>query len=523
MNADQKGWGARERVFTGANVLLMVILAGGILVGANFLAFRFPLRMDLSPGGAFTLSETTRNFLEDLDREARITVFFALPAKPELRPAAAKALVMVQELLNEYSRISSRVRIDLIAPNDDRREVLMNEYGLDPGKMDFMVFVVSCGERRKEIPWPEVVLIGTPRSSSKENQELPRIFAFMGEEAFTSALLHVTQEQEIKVCFTQGHGEMDLKSDDPYGLSEVRRLLARYGYRPEEFSSDGPVPSGCDLLVVAAPQPPRSRGGHREFFPRELYFMNKYLEKGGCLLLVMRPGYPNTLNPLLERFGLEFGEEETVLCDEYTVWGQGGGAPNFDILVQDGFIGNHPITDPLIRARAACAFVAPREILSPSSPVDVRIGRLARTSANAFKVPIEVLERGESPALRAGSERGSFLLAATAEREIPAKLNVLGERTQEEAFQRIALFGTNTVFSNQFMTNPKYQNRILFLNTLTWLTGRKKVAGIAPREEEQYLLLLGEKGKKAFMCLVLAGVPLLPLLIGLVVFYLRRK
>ena len=82
--------------------------------------------------------------------------------------------------------------------------------------------------------------------------------AFKGEEAFTSAILSVTEKKQPKVVFSQGHGEASLDSTERgRGYSDVKQLLER----------DNLIVATWDSLGQG--QSPRRRGRGRRRGPAD--------------------------------------------------------------------------------------------------------------------------------------------------------------------------------------------------------------------------------------------------------------
>src|SRR3989338_6324731 len=112
----------------------------------------------------------------------------------------------------------------------------------------------------------------------------PRVKAFKGEAAFTSAILSVTQEQQPLLWFTSGHGEKSSDSTDPTNsLSQLKRYLEQQNLRLEEVNllQRAEIPSDVNLIAVVGPT--------RRFTEQELLLLQGRLERGGRLLALSDP------------------------------------------------------------------------------------------------------------------------------------------------------------------------------------------------------------------------------------------
>ena len=108
--------GNRRTLFA-LNVAVMVVLAGVVLAGVNYLAERrLPLsmrRIDITSGGLYGLSSQTRNLLESLDKEVQIC---ALLSNPEIAKKYQDFAYVpqVHDLLEEYDKCSTKVKVSYV-------------------------------------------------------------------------------------------------------------------------------------------------------------------------------------------------------------------------------------------------------------------------------------------------------------------------------------------------------------------------------------------------------------------------
>ena len=112
------------------------LLLGVVLVGANSVALNFwghsinTARIDLTELGEYTVSDTTRNILAQLDEPLKIRCFLSDKTAPKL-----KALIpRIEDFLTEYEiEGDGMVRVQFIDPHqedDDFRAELVEKYGV---------------------------------------------------------------------------------------------------------------------------------------------------------------------------------------------------------------------------------------------------------------------------------------------------------------------------------------------------------------------------------------------------------
>ena len=102
----------------------------------------------------------------------------------------------------------------------------------------------------------------------------PAIKAFKGEEAFTSAILSVTETRQPKIVLLDRprRGLARLRASAAAGYAEAKQLLERDNVTVATWDSlgKGELPADADVVVVAGPRAavPRSRGRGAREVPR---------------------------------------------------------------------------------------------------------------------------------------------------------------------------------------------------------------------------------------------------------------
>ena len=131
---------------------------------------------------------------------------------------------------------------------------------------------------------------------------------YPSERNITNALARFARERAIRVYFTVGHGEIDLASESDSGFAGVAAMLRDQGFDPQAFVGPAAteVPADADLVVVAAPE--------RDLMPEELAVLDRYLERGGRMLVLADAGQrSNFYSEFLPRWG--FVLDDAVVLD----------------------------------------------------------------------------------------------------------------------------------------------------------------------------------------------------------------
>ncbi|HEX9149000.1 MAG TPA: Gldg family protein, partial [Thermoanaerobaculia bacterium] len=156
-----------------------IALGVALLLGVNWLGSRHWARGDWTKTRIYSLSSTTRKLIGGLSKPVRITVFM---------DRDARLWTPVSELLARYRALSPKIEVEYLDPkrNPARAEALVREFGI---RQSTVVF--RSGDRKKYVE--EDKLADFDFANAQMGRSAPEIKAFKGEEAFTSAILAVTE------------------------------------------------------------------------------------------------------------------------------------------------------------------------------------------------------------------------------------------------------------------------------------------------------------------------------------------
>jgi len=100
----------------------------------NFVASAFYTRIDLTESKAYTLSETTKKYLHELDDIVRVRVYVSSKLPSELLPIKQRAM----DILEEYRQASGgKIKIEVLDPSKSRKiEMEASASGVAPVQMN---------------------------------------------------------------------------------------------------------------------------------------------------------------------------------------------------------------------------------------------------------------------------------------------------------------------------------------------------------------------------------------------------
>ena len=475
-----------------------ILLAAALLLGLNYLAARHWARADWTRARIYSLSEQTRKIVAGLKAPVRVTVF--------MTPRQSRLLPEVKELLTRYQSLSPKIEVEYLDPerNPARAQALVQESA--GVRLNTVVF--RSGDRTKFVPEDKLAdydFAGMSQGGA------PSLKAFKGEEAFTSAIVAVTETKQPKIVFSRGHNEASLDSTERgRGYSDVKQMLERDNMTVATWDSmgKGDLPADADVVVIAGPQ--------LAFAAPEAAALEKYLAGGGRALIMLDPVLPGPgappadlgFGPLAQKYGLRLGDD--IVIDPSNALAEMGA----EVVLADKY-GSHPIVQPLSSEKLPVIFQFSRSVAKAEKPPEgIAESMLVETSAEGWGER-DLKNLASEVAKGPNDTPGPVSLAVAVGPADENKPAPNGAKTPRFVLTGNSRFATNGAIANG-------ANGIFFANTIHWLAGAEKQMGIPPKTPDQSSLTLTESQLRRVAIASIAGLPGLAILLGLWVWYRRR-
>src|SRR5256714_6127403 len=200
-----------QRLQIGLNVLVQLVLIFFLISAVNWIGFRHYKRWDVSRDQKYALSDKTKRFLSTIKGKMRITVFFS-PNTPISGDVAS--------LLTEY-QYAAKGKID-VENIDPQRNLSRAKEVFDKYKVvsDESLLVIDYEGRNKTVKASEMADID---QSGMAFGEGPRVTAFKGEQAITSAMMDLVEGKKNTVGYVTGHKEPSISEPSPLSMIQQQQ------------------------------------------------------------------------------------------------------------------------------------------------------------------------------------------------------------------------------------------------------------------------------------------------------------
>lgn len=305
-------------------ITLIVIIAINII--ASFVYTRF----DLTSEKRYTLSDTSKEILKNLDDY----VYFRVYLEGDFPAGFKKLRKETKEMLDEFRAYSKFIDYEFINPSEsndaaERNETykLLYQSGLNPTE----IAMQTKAGTQQLIIWPCALV-----SYRDKEKPLDLLDTHIGESSsqvlnnsaqnleykFISSIKELSQKKKPNIAFIEGHGE--LNENDVYDITRslqkkynVKRIslneqITSLNNRATTHDSSITISSNYDAIVIAKPTKP--------FSEKDKFIIDQYIMHGGKILWLIDPVFAtmdslqmsestigNTLNIKLDDMFFKYG------------------------------------------------------------------------------------------------------------------------------------------------------------------------------------------------------------------------
>lgn len=220
-------------------IYITTLLIVFIVIVVNLLSNEFHFRLDLTEDNQYTLSDATKDILDDLEEPVTVKAYFS----ENVPPSILKGRRDFQELLVEYAAKSDgMLQYEFIDPGSS--ELVANE-ALQNGIQSIMISI-----REKDESKQQKAFMGAIVSIGDKKEVLSYIPPdYPIEYGLSSAIKKISIEAKPSIGFLQGHGEASL-----YEMQQAQQQLSvMYNAIPVTLSDTTSIPNDVKTLVVIRP------------------------------------------------------------------------------------------------------------------------------------------------------------------------------------------------------------------------------------------------------------------------------
>ncbi len=280
---------ATNGIVSATSIVLIIILI-------NFLAIKYPLKIDLTENQLFTLSPQTQQLVKNLPAPLQVYVFD--------RPINE----IDKQILEDYQAINNLFEYQFVDPQVDIS--LAQKFNVTRNGDVYLEY-----ENRSKL----VQIV------SAENR--------LSEVKLTEAIAFIQKENQATISILQGNGEPLLQQGGETSFAQLVESLSQRGYivEPLNLTTSPLVPPTTNILLVS--------DGEGQLSQVQKEKIEQYIDRGGNLLLMSNAQSTNSLGDILNQWGINLND--SLAIDSSGTGDVFGFGPSISIILN---YNDHPIT-----------------------------------------------------------------------------------------------------------------------------------------------------------------------------------
>lgn len=507
---------------TMAVILTILFIAGVVVLNVivSIISDRFDTTADLTDSGIYTLDEATVEYLADLKYDVTVSVMNS----EKSFESGGTYYKSVNELLNKMAMENEHFKLQYlqIDQNPDftsrfNGETLSENYIviesadktrhriLTPGEY------FSCPTLRDNLSqygYPETYIDQYILQYINSSYASQVIEGSNVEQAAVSAMMYVTNDEPVRVAFTEGFGESD--------SSALSSLLYKNGYDVEtiDLKKISEVDKDIDYIVMCAPT--------MDYDNDSLDRLSAFLDNGGSfgknliyIASMYQPNYAETdeesnslthLSAFLAEWGIAVGD--SLVFQSNTNYSFGGMEYAHLQEIQDTDYAGNTYGSTLLTYDA---YIRPIiQIWEGGSKGSVEQEVLVKSHDGAYLRPISTLSQTDFD--RSTAESGVFNDVICAKR-IHSTANT---------YSRVIAFGSDMFVGSTFMNYANSNNQDFMINMFNYISGKTQGTTITAKSFTNVGFEVNEEQANTLAVVLCIVIPVAVIVLGIVIWVRRR-
>ena len=496
------------RLGTVAAVTTAIVVAVILLLNLvmDTLEKRYPLTLDLTSDGTYTLSQDSIDLAKGVQNEVEIVVFLdenIFISGNTGSDVLDTVLTQFYNTLQQYQAVSGgKVTYRFVdLDSSPTLAATYQDYNIKSGSILFL-----CGDRYQVISYQDLY------SYDANYYEASMSYSSEVERVVAAKINLVSAAVTKKVTLLTGHGE------NAEVLADIEKVLNNNGCEVEQVDITASAQPSEESSVLVIP------GATSDYSADEIAQLRKWIDNDGkrevdlMVLVSYQSRLPNLYEMLNDEYGVEVLDEIVCETDAANVYAQNPYYAYGDIASTD-------FTADLTEVRVLMPYTRAMKVHTTESTDESMYAKKLVTFGETAKVqPLSATlgEEGAPTGVESLEKADEYPVVGAA--YVTDRLYDNNDKTYYTT--DVMVFGTELfVYSSVIEKVASAYNEDVFLNTFRGLTGLESVISVSSRSLSQDTLDFGGSlvPKVLGIYVFTIGIPLVLIVLAIVVFVKRRR
>ena len=464
---------AENKIANAIHMMAKTAILFIILVLANVLIDTLTGRVDISVYDMYSLTDTTKKVLDELDKEVTIYIIADGPSNES---------ITITQIAEEYAKYTDKIKIERIKPTIDYTFLADHNINVSMGSL-----IVECGDKSRGLEATELI-------SSVETDDGSARYLVDVEGQLTSAVSYVVTDDSKKAYILTGNNKNSISTD-----------LADYIYRQNiavatvDLTKDGVIPEDADILMLIT--------GDEDISETEYELIKAFLDKGGELFVATYYNNNSTddfvnFNKLMEHYGLTIPGYKVIETNKDNYYQEDKPyviKPNYQ---------EHKTTEDVIEQEKSLVLMGADRIVVGDVPDTVTVTEVLTSSDRAYaKMSSDKITQKLDT-----DPTGPFNLAVAVE-----------DKISEEETAKIFIVSSSSLVEDSYNEDVAGGNFEFALSAVQWLANQEDKVAIDKKWMQLSNLTITVNARRTVLYIAVIAIPVSIFAFGGYVWFRRRR
>lgn len=464
---------AENKIANAIHMMAKTAILFIILVLANVLVDTLTDRVDISVYDMYSLTDTTKKVLDELDKEVTIYIIADGPSNES---------ITITQIAEEYAKYTDKIKVERIKPTIDYTFLADHNINVSMGSL-----IVECGDKSRGLEATELI-------SNLENEDGSARYLVDVEGQLTSAVSYVVTDDSKKAYVLTGNNKNSISVD-----------LADYIYRQNiavdavDLTKDGAIPDDADILMLIT--------GDEDISETEYELIKAFLDKGGELFVATYYNNDSTddfvnFNKLLDHYGLTIPGYKVIETNTENYYEEDKPyviKPNYQ---------EHKSTEDVIEQEKSLVLMGADRIVVGDVPDTVTVTEVLTSSDRAYAKMSndKITQRLDT------DPTGPFNLAVAVE-----------DKISEEETAKIFIVSSSSLVEDSYNEDVAGGNFEFALSAVQWLADQEDKVAIDKKWMQLSNLTITVNARRTVLYIAVIAIPVSIFAYGGYVWFRRRR